>query len=453
MVPEPPLAPMLLDAAATLVRRRIGLTFTGARASALESGLIRAMQGAGLSDPALYLAQLDREPPLLDALIAEVTVGETYFFRDPGQWEVLRTRVLPRLLARRPEQQPVRIWSAGCATGEEPYTAAILLHQLGALTRAQIRATDLSRKAVATARRARYSRWSLRGVPEQIINAYFRPAGRWFELVPSIRAPVEFGYLNLAEDEYPGPRAMDVILCRNVLIYFAPETVTRVAGRLLDSLSDDGWLLLGPSDPVLTELVPCDVEVTDAGLAYRRHAPAVTVSIRESPPREYPPPESPAPESPPPAQPLTALAAPPVQDADDDPAARIALVRALANRGELAEAGRVCAAALERHRESAELAYLQAVLLGEAGRHAEAAAAARLALYLDRHLIVAHLALAGALARSGNVGGARRATRNAQRLLAAMSPDEIVPASDGEPAARLAAMAETQLALLGKAAS
>jgi chemotaxis protein methyltransferase CheR len=136
-----------------------------------------------------------------------------------------------------------------------------------------------------------------------------------------------------------------------------------------------------------------------------------------------------------------------------DPAPWIVLVRALANRGDMAAAGQMCAAALDRHRTSAELAYLHAVLLSEAGRHAEAVTAVRRSLYLDRGLVVAHLLLGGVLARLGDIDGARRALRNAQRLLGGIAPREIVPASDGETAGRLAEMAGVQEQLLMGAAA
>lgn len=135
-----------------------------------------------------------------------------------------------------------------------------------------------------------------------------------------------------------------------------------------------------------------------------------------------------------------------------DPALWVVTVRALANRGELEAAGRSCAAALEQHRTSAELTYLHALLLGEAGWHAEAAKAARRALYLDPELVVAHLALGRALTRRGDVSGARRAFRNAERLLAAMRPEAVAPASDGVPAGRLAEMARVQLRLVREVA-
>ncbi|MGH7591356.1 MAG: CheR family methyltransferase, partial [Gemmatimonadales bacterium] len=136
-----------------------------------------------------------------------------------------------------------------------------------------------------------------------------------------------------------------------------------------------------------------------------------------------------------------------------DPLTSIVLVRSLANRGDLDAAGRTCAAALDRHRTSSELAYLHAVLLAEAGRYADAATAARRALYLDRGLVVAHLSLGGALARMGDADGARRSLRNALRLLAAMAPEQVVPASDGASAGRLAEMALVHARLLSEAAA
>lgn len=474
----------MLEEAAALVRGRTGLVFSEARRSAFETGLQTAMRQAGLRDPDLktYLARLAVEPALLDDLVAEITVGETYFFREPRQLTVLRGDILPALLFDRPPDRPLRVWSAGCASGEEPYTVAIMLREMGADRGAHIVGTDLSRAALAKAHRGRYTRWSLRGAPEHAVGSYFTPVGNEFELAAAVRAAVEFRYLNLAEDTYPsfatGVWGMDVILCRNVLIYFDGETVGRAARRLIDCLSEDGWLLLGSSDPMLADLVRCEVVVTGAGLAYRRAsvrklaAPEMHAPPIPSPPLEPAP--DPAPELSEPAPPLRAsddpaeaarcyaardygraaeLAAALVQRDGSDPLLWIVLVRALANRGELDAAGRACAAAIDRHRASAEITYLHAVLLAEAGRFAEAATAARRALYLDRGLVVAHLALGGALARLADTAGAHRAFRNAGRLLAAMAAGDMVPASDGEPAGRLAEMARVQMQLLPEPAA
>lgn len=482
-----------LEGAAALVRQRTGLVFGDTRRSAFEAGLAAAMRRARVHDPELYLTRLAANPTLLDDLVAEITVGETYFFREPRQFAVIREEILPALLSAQSRDRPLRVWSAGCASGEEPYSLAILLRERGLDREAHIVGTDLSRVALRSAGHGCYTRWSLREVPDDVVRTYFTQVGSRFELAPAVRAAVEFRYLNLAEDTYPslstGVWGMDLILCRNVLIYFDAETVARVARRLIDSLSHDGWLLLGASDPSVADVVPCEVVLTSAGLAYRRAAVGRFVPLAVAP---QPLPEPPAVEQPlePPVlaagELLSTAAAETAEEenrASDDAeaavrsyAARdyeraaefagrgvqrdgsdvtpwIVLVRALANRGDLAAAGRACAAALERHHSAAELVYLHAVLLSEAERYAEAAAAARRALYLDRGLVVAHLALGGALARLGDTEGARRAFRNAERLLAAMPPEAVVPASDGEPAGRLAEMARVQLRLLSEVAA
>ncbi len=450
------------EEAATLVRRSTGLVFSETRRSVFDAALAGAMRRAKLNDGDVYLARLSVEPALLDDLVADLTVGETYFFREPLQFEAIRNRVIPELLSHRPDRCPLRVWSAGCATGEEPYSLAIVLRELGLEGSSSVVATDLSRDALTQARVARYTRWSLRGVPDEVTRKYFARVDDRFELEPAVRAAVDFRHLNLAADTYPslpsGVWGMDLILCRNVLIYFDAETVACVARRLMDSLADDGWLLLGASDPILSDLVPCDVIVTDAGLAYRRPGRGAHRSVAETtvardiarPPiesrMEEPPPVSALPERRP-----STTATERGTHGGDDVALQVARVRALANRGELVSAARACDAALEQHRASAELVHLHAMLLAEAGRHSDAAAAARRALYLDRGLIVAHLTLGSALARLDEADGARRAFRNAARLLSTLAPDAIVASADGECAGRLAEMARSQLQRLSEA--
>jgi chemotaxis protein methyltransferase CheR len=489
MSPRDDAPPALVDAALELVRRRTGLAFIQARRPAFESDLLTCMRRAGLDDLRIYLERLAENPALFDELAAEITVGETYFLRDADQWNLLRTRLLPVLLARHGGDRPLRIWSAGCASGEEPYSAALVLHQLGAAGRALIVGTDLSHRALARARRGEYPRWALRNVPDEIERLYFRPKGQRLELVPWMRRQVEFRYLNLAEDASPSLRhglgAMDLILCRNVLIYFDQKTIISVARRLLDSLADEGWLMLGASDPLLGGLLPCEVEVTDTGLVYRKAGHRAPAPMRQSLPPAQP--ENPAHLSSPasPERPAAvsvarsataepdrdrlnkvrrryaakdyagtaALALRMIRGGESEAEIGILLVRSLANQGELAEAGRACAAALDTHRTCPELVFLHAVLLAQGGRYVEAADALRRALYLDRSLVVAHLALGDALARLGDASGARRAFQAAERLLADLPPEQPVAASDGEPAARLAEAARSQLRMLDHSAA
>src|SRR5690606_17546707 len=258
------------DAIASIIRERTGLVFPPSRREEIERALARALPHR--RDPDHIRTLLETNDEVKDALIAELTVGESYFLRDTGQFTLLRS-LLPQLAELR-GTLPVRVWSAGCATGEEPYSVAILSEQLGLGDRVSILGTDISRARLAHARRGVYRPWSLRGVAGDVIARFFDRRGDVYHVRPQVRERVEFRYLNLAEDRFPSLTAglwgMDVILCRNVLIYFDRETVTRVARGLVATLSDDGWLVLGASDPAIGELVDVEVHVTPGGIAYRR---------------------------------------------------------------------------------------------------------------------------------------------------------------------------------------
>ncbi|MGH7504735.1 MAG: CheR family methyltransferase, partial [Longimicrobiales bacterium] len=427
-----------------------GLIFPPARHAEVEQALRRALPSERNPDRLRELLAKDDEAR--EALIAELTVGETYFFRDPEQFALLR-QLIPQLTVEN-EGRPVRIWCAGCASGEEPYSIAILCDQLRLSRRVEILATDLSRTRLARAQHGTYRPWSFRGVATDVIHRYFNRQGTHLQLRAEMRERVEFRYLNLAEDRFPsltaGVWGIDLILCRNVLMYFDRATVARVAKRLVDTLAENGWLLLGASDPAIGELTDTAVTLTTAGLAYRRRgARAAVLPLREpsapgvapappmplattheaggeatAPPwrvESMEPHDGPAPrdtgESPvvaiPAASAETERMAAAAVESDDEAAALAALaaayaardydlvhalgerlvarrvggvtpwlvrIRAFANRGNLEDAGLAAAAALELHRDSAELLYLHAVLLAQSGRHAEAAAAARRAL-------------------------------------------------------------------------
>ncbi len=506
---------------ASMLTERTGLDFPATRRAYTEQAMRRAMSQAGLKDSRTFADRLPDDPEAIASLVAEITIGETYFFREPSQLEYIRRSVIPSLARDRAPDRPLRIWSAGCATGEEPYTLAVILREDQPRRAVRITGTEISHVRLEAARRARYGRWSLRSLAEPVIRRYFTHRGSHYFLRPDIRAMVDFGYLNLADDEYPGGPLrltdLDLILCRNVLIYFDRQVIAGVARRLLDSLADDGWLFLGASDPSLTEYVECEVVVTGAGLAYRRASAArekagsgfeadapvsaiasvvtqgIYTTLQEgvpdawtAPQAEWSPfaagpergmaataaPAADAPASPdvqpePPApgplervQKLYAAqdypgvmreAAALLESGMEDARLRTLLVRSLANSGSLAEAGRACAAALEAHPTDAELCYLHALLLAEAGRLAESVAAARGALFLDRKLVVAHMLLGGLLARMDETSAARRSFQNAERLLAALPSDALVPASDGEPAGRVREAARVQADLMSNA--
>jgi chemotaxis protein methyltransferase CheR len=449
-----------------LLGERTGLSFSAARHESAEQGIRRAMSRAGVNDPTDYGALVVRDARALDDLVVELTVGETYFFRDAEQFEFIRRTVVPDLWRRLGPGHTVRAWSCGCASGEEAYSLAIVLREEGLADRCYLLGTDISRAALARCYGATYGNWSLRGPGAAAAKPYLMKQGNGFVVTERIRRAVTFEYLNLARDVYPsfagGTWGMDLILCRNVLIYFDAQTVRGVARGLFESLAPGGWLLTAASDPPLGGEAPFEVVVTDVGVFYRR--PDVTVQ----PPAPSPEPlalsteysglgtqYSALPASPPPEeQAHDAYARGDYARAADLAAsltpglpAALLHVRALANL-ETSRAERACAAAAERHPLAAELHHLHAVLLLELGRDEEAARAARRVTYLDRTLAVGHFTLGAILVRRGDRAGARRCYRNARDLSAARPAEEPLALSDGMPAGRLAEAASAQLAAL-----
>jgi chemotaxis protein methyltransferase CheR len=450
-----------MDQVSEAVLQLTGLHFPPSRADDLERGVCRAMDAAGVHDPARFLGLLRTDPLLLDGVVAEITVGESYFFRDPAQLEVIRRRILPSLRERGPDVT-LRAWSAGCASGAEPYTLGMLLHEEGMLAGARILATDISRPALARALAARYTKWSLRATSPDRRARYFQKTGGDWEVVPEIRRRVTFGYLNLATDTYPtlagGAWGMDLILCRNVLIYFRRDAIRPVVEHLARCLAPGGWLVMGAADPPAPDDLTLDVVSTDAGLAYRnaggtggsgdvRSGPAATPPL-------VPAPEPLGADAGPGAAPIivgTGGPALPGVATPDTARGWASRVRDFASQGQVDEAGRHCARGLELHPADAELLCLRAYLLGASGSTQEAAQCARRALYVDRNLAVGHLILGSCLHRLGDRAGARRSFRNALALLDAMDPEEVVPASDGDGAAHLATLARVHLELLDAA--
>ena len=459
--------PRLVDAMLERVAEWAGLALAPDRHAGLARSIRRRMAAHADTAAGAGLDAITADEALLDLVMADLTVGESYFFRDPAQFDFIRESVLPSLLQARPDA-PLRVWSAGCATGEEAYSLAILLREAGLAGRSRVTGTDIVRRRLGRARQGQYTHWSLRGMPDQAVQTYFRRQGQRFELLPAIRRSVTFRYLNLADARFAHSTSelaeMDLILCRNVLIYFSPRTVARVARALLDCLSESGWLLLGGADPPLGALLNCETVLTGAGVAYRRPraralprraarwettlprpSPAEAATGPESVLAAPQPREAPARDDSARAKHGPSSGEPPLADALDE-------VRRLADAGQFTEAGVLCAAALELAPLCAELHYLNSLLLNEAGLHHEAAGAAGRAVYLDRTLVPAHLALGCVLVRLDEMERARRAFHNAELLLARMPPSQEVPASGGELASCLATFARAQLQLMGDAA-
>jgi chemotaxis protein methyltransferase CheR len=408
---------------AALLSRSIGLEFPASRITFAELGMRRAMSRAREGDASAFVRRVAREPILFQSVVAEVVVGETYFFRDAGQFEVIRTTVLPEILARR-TAEPMRVWSAGCASGEEAYSLAILFEHCNVAERAQLVATDISAASIAAAYRGRYPARSFRGDVDPWRAHCFGPAGDAWLIDPRFRGRISFAVHNLTaegSDGIVGERQFDLILCRNVLIYLEPQALDRALRLLAGRLAPGGWLLMSPTDPIVPPDALLERVDTNAGSVYRRIAThTVTTSTPASP------------EIVPLASPRLAVAR------RREPQARAAIAVT-----PLPEARPDDSAAAAPH-------IAEALRLLDDGRPGDALVAARRARYLDRTAPVAHLALGRAFRLCGRIDAARRALRRCRVLLAAHGVDDPIPGTDGASAGALAAIVAAELTLLAR---
>ncbi|HLF27129.1 MAG TPA: CheR family methyltransferase [Anaerolineae bacterium] len=239
----------ILAEAAARLSERAGFRFNLDQPLALWHALGQRARALHLPNRRAYLQHLRREETEWMRLAEEVTVHETSFFRHAGQFRILSDVILPERVRRRAAERKLRVWSAACATGEEPYSLAIAIDRLGlpADWQIEILATDLSTRALETAEEGVYDRRRLRALTPDRLRYYFEPQGERFRLREKIRSRVTFTQFNLTQLE-PLPqhlRGMDIVFCENVLIYFLPEAARRTVDHLRTALSEGGYLFLG----------------------------------------------------------------------------------------------------------------------------------------------------------------------------------------------------------------
>jgi len=241
-----------LNTALSLLRRHSGNDFSQYQASLVLARMQRRMRRLGCTTLRDYAHRLRQDVDEREALFRDLLIGVTGFFRDPGSYAVLRHRLLPGLLARRPDGEPLRIWIPGCASGEEVYSVAITV--LEALDEADDRralrifGTDIDDQAIATARRGVYSAPRLEAVSADYRQRYFGADPGGFRVNPRVRAPCLFAVHNLLRD--PPFARLDLILCRNLLLYLNPAARTEVLHRLHRVLREDGLLILGNTETI-----------------------------------------------------------------------------------------------------------------------------------------------------------------------------------------------------------
>lgn len=427
---------LALERLVTLIRETTGNVISPARYGFLDEVAQRRARSRGVPSVPEYVEALAESA--LDGewenLIPLVTIKESYFFRAPQQFEAIRQHVLPALMQARGQERHLRIWSAACARGEEPATLAMLLFEEPALKGWDwtIVATDLDEGALAGARLGLYGDRAVNQVPPHLLERYFRPRGKLFELDPGLRSRIAYRPLNLARPPFSLPfEACDLVLLRNVLIYFRRPLQRRAVSHVSRLLAPHGYLFLGASETLWQ--IQDDLEAVDLGscFSYRqRTGPKAAPPARTRPAVAAPPPQ-PAPKAmpatrPPRPQPPAMVA--PIHDEPAQPpdsplnspfGVPERLSRAARDLAEnrIAQAARVIAEVMQTDTSDPEAYALEGFLHDLSGRSDDAVASYRAALYLDPAIFQARVLLADCLLRLGHRDLARHQYREALATL------------------------------------
>jgi chemotaxis protein methyltransferase CheR len=430
-----------------LVIERLGFAPSASEEHRLDHALERLMALGGatsLDAPLAALSKQSYETPEWQLVIDALVVGETHFFRQAAWFAQIEEHILKPLIARRLQagSKRLRLWSAACSTGEEAYTLAIIVDRLlgsHADWDVQIVGSDVNARFLGVARNAVYRAWSLREVEPELRERHFRDLGSGqFELAPAIRDMVSFRLLNLNQPSVRGEDRdrvdIDLIVCRNMLMYFMPEQQAAASRRLVGALAADGWLAVAPAEATADAFVPL-VPFNVPSAIFFCHALAAT---------------------PLPSEPLQRVPAATIARAKAAVSARIPLAdanaagiqrtRALVEFGDFQGARSQCEALLAADSLSYPGNVLLALICDELNDVTAALEAAKHAAYLEPRSAPAHFLCGTALARLGRTLEGRRKMEITLQLLDAGAP---APDSSWDvPAERLR---EAALAILAGA--
>jgi chemotaxis protein methyltransferase CheR len=415
-----------------------GLAFYTGRDTLLSGVIDGRLSSLGFEDCrsyAAFLADGEKGEAELETLIAQLTIGETSFFRDEAAFLGIRDTILPDILQRNDSTRQLRIWSAGCSTGAEPYSLAILLSQQLA-SRADgwqidIHATDLNRDCLIHAAQGKFRKWALRCTSDAVRRECFSSEdGLIWTIHPRYKQWISFHHMNLVEDAlvtpWPEDTQFDLILCRNVMIYFSAEARSRLVGQLHQSLNDSGWLVVGASEQSLVDY------------AIFRTVRAKGVSFYQ---RTKHPPGQPDP----PAEPEAPLAGLPSKT----PPTTMERLRALADRGDWQAAAEYSRKMLKEDRLNPGAHFYQALIFENLGIEEESQRSLRQAIYLDRNFALAHYHLGLILKRQQQTGAAVRSFGNVLNVLAGKPDDAIVREGSGITVTGLIELAKLELETSG----
>jgi chemotaxis protein methyltransferase CheR len=256
---------------AGLLEARTGQQLTMSRRWRIETALSTLLRERGIAtlDELITILVMGKEPSLSQQVVEALLNNETYFFRDRGPFDVLQRHALPQLAQKREKSKRLRIWSAGCSTGQEVYSLAMLFAEAPEQWRGwtiDILGTDVSTACVDRARSGVFTQFEIqRGLGiNQMIKWFDEVADGWRAVEP-LRKPVRFQVHNLLEP-VPHPGDFDVVLCRNVLLYLSPEKKAMAFERIAGAMAEDGWLMLGAGETVIGQTKKLGADVNARGL-------------------------------------------------------------------------------------------------------------------------------------------------------------------------------------------
>ena len=463
-----------------LVIDTTGMAFYRDKSDDLAQILAARMAELGVFGCAPYLDRLGQDANEMDALVAELTIGETYFFRHKEQFDALRDTILPDIIERNRSSRRLRIWSAGCATGPEPYSIAIMLErEFGARIadwHVTVLGTDINQKFLARARDGRYDQWAFRAMPDDIRSACFTKLGTQWQINPEYRRFVKFQYHNLIKSRFPSVidniAGFDLIICRNVIIYFSPETIEGLIPCFHETLTDGGWLVMGHAEPnqhlfrefrtvntpgavlyqrvdgyqprqapVAATLSPLPVKATPSLVLPRLSALDVggrgerALPSRSAPPRPLPPPPPPAP--------------PKLVPSPSAGGEGLGKIRELADCGQWDAAAAACDILLVATPLNAGVHFYRAMIHEQVGEAEECEKALRRAIYLDRRMVLPHYHLGLFLLRRDDIAAAEKAFRNVQVLVKNRPDEDLVADGDKITIGQMREAVDMHLKLMG----
>lgn len=410
-----------------LLHRQAGIYLEESKLDSLRISLVARATRLGYQTLQDYYAALERDDREFNELLNLVTINETSFFRFPAQFEAFRTQVLPEIMAEKGNaNRTIRVWSAGCSTGEEPYSVAMSFHDMaieGLGWKTQVLGTDVSTKALAHAKAGVYGKRTMMNVPGDVLARHFDVIGpEQYRVRDHVRSHVDFGYHNLIKEPYPLSLMgnWDVIFCRNVTIYFRLESTRRVVSNFFNSLNEGGYLFIGHSETLTS--ISDDFEALDMGgvFLYRRpklrklfsfgqampgistadRANAAKAEIRTRFDRPAERSERQAKRTPTPQAPQTKGATVPSEA--DEPVTAIEQARALLAEGKPAEVLEIVSMVLTTDPNNADAHLLSAYVHADTGNYQQALEACHRALAINPLLPVARYILGIIYQRQGD---------------------------------------------------